>query len=129
MYKQKGVNEWLVMDEENMQFHMRQFEQPYRSTVHFMDFLKANANLCVGALVDVGCGAGSALDYLVNQNSVLKKGIGLDINEELVKIGNKILKEKDNNECELFCQDIFNPNRNLIELCGGGYWSDCTSGV
>lgn len=37
---QESLNEWLILDEENRKFHMGQYENPYRSTVRFSEFLK-----------------------------------------------------------------------------------------
>ncbi len=39
-YVQEALDEWLIMDEQNMKFHMGQYERPYRSTVKFAEFLK-----------------------------------------------------------------------------------------
>ena len=39
---QEALNEWLVMDEANLKFHMGQYEKPYRSTVKFLEFLEEN---------------------------------------------------------------------------------------
>jgi predicted RNA methylase len=64
---QEALNEWMIMDEENMRFHMGQYEQPYRSTVKFLEFLqghlKQNEKYFIG---DLGCGAGAVLDYILN---------------------------------------------------------------
>lgn len=35
---QTGLNEWLIMDEQNIRFHMGQYDNPYRSTVKFLEF-------------------------------------------------------------------------------------------
>lgn len=37
---QQGLDEWLVLDEQNMKFHMEQYRTPYRSTIKFAEFLQ-----------------------------------------------------------------------------------------
>lgn len=104
---QEGLSEWLALDEQLREFHMRQYEKPYRSTVKFLEYLQEKIGTNDNKVLDLGCGAGAALGYLMNDKKVFGGGYGVDINEELVTIGNKILKERKVNNCELRVGDIF----------------------
>jgi predicted RNA methylase len=63
---QEALNEWLIMDEENMRFHMRQYETPYRSTVKLAEFIQEHLKSTKDNYIcDLGCGAGAVLDYFL----------------------------------------------------------------
>ena len=109
---QEAVNEWLIMDEQNMKFHMGQYDMPYRSTVKFSEYLQKKVKRENNRILDLGCGAGAVLGYLLQENrNILMGGAGIDINKELVEIGNRILKERKVCNCELYGGDIFHINR------------------
>ena len=40
MNEQEGLKEWLVSDKDNTDFHLRQIDNPYRSTIAFDEFLQ-----------------------------------------------------------------------------------------
>lgn len=42
-------------------YHLRQFDSPYRSTFHLIDFMQQNVPVRTGNALDVGCGAGSSI--------------------------------------------------------------------
>ena len=52
---QEALDEWLILDEQNMKFHMGQYERPYRSTVKFAEFLQEK-DIRGGQWKDPGCG-------------------------------------------------------------------------
>lgn len=72
---QEALDEWLVMDEQNMKFHMGQYENPYRSTVKFVEFLqKKDIGGHNGRILDVGCGAGAVLGYILDSDKRISWG-------------------------------------------------------
>ena len=83
-YVQEALDEWLIMDEQNMKFHMGQYERPYRSTVKFAEFLKQkDLRGGNGRILDVGCGAGAVLGYILDSDKRITQGYGVDINKDL----------------------------------------------
>jgi predicted RNA methylase len=72
---QEALNEWLIMDDENMKFHMGQYETPYRSTVKFAEFLHEHLKSTKNNYIcDLGCGAGAVLYYILGQHKTLFGG-------------------------------------------------------
>lgn len=92
MYSSQRVSEW---DEgSNPDYHLRQFVSPYRSTVKFADFLEGKGWLTPGSkaqILDVGAGMGANLAYFARRYP-LSKFVGIDINPDLVKEGNRRLE-------------------------------------
>lgn len=83
MQDEKNKNYWI--EEENLEWYLRQFKEPYRITVAFKKFLDKNINISKERILDIGCGAGSALDYIAKSYKNAKF-MGLDINPELFKM-------------------------------------------
>lgn len=98
---QKGLKEWLVMDEENLKFHMGQYDDPYRSTVKFLEYLQTKVKGSENFVLDLGCGAGAVLSYLLQDKEMFGGGAGVDVNKELISAGKKILSQRSINNCEL----------------------------
>ena len=75
---EKDVYEWK--SSQIMDYHKRQLQTPYRSTVFFEKFLSENTNLDNCNIVDIACGTGGATKYLaeLHKNSVF---LGIDFNE------------------------------------------------
>jgi len=117
---QQGLDEWLVLDEQNMKFHMEQYRTPYRSTIKFAEFLQQKdigGESC--RILDVGCGAGAVLGYMLDCDKRILWGYGVDINKDLIKIGNKILNERKIYNCELIEGDFFQMDRNVFGKIDG----------
>lgn len=72
---QEALNEWLVMDEQNMKFHMDQYAEPYRSTVKFSEYLQQKIQGTNNKILDLGCGAGAALGYILQKNAKIGGGV------------------------------------------------------
>lgn len=103
---QETLNEWMVMDEQNLKFHMGQYDAPYRSTVKFSEYLAGKIR-GGGSILDLGCGAGAALEYILAADKRLSWGYGIDINKNLVEAGNRMLQKRGVRNCELLEGDIF----------------------
>lgn len=66
-------------------------------------------------ICDLGCGAGSALDYLLCEgNKIFTRGYGIDISPEVIALGKRILNERKTENCELVTGDIFYLDKSLI---------------
>jgi 2-polyprenyl-3-methyl-5-hydroxy-6-metoxy-1,4-benzoquinol methylase len=77
------LNEWNVTpDAQTADYHSKQYAEPYRSTVHFAEFIRdymADAKLCV----DAGCGGGAPTNYLATAFPATQF-IGFDESETLI---------------------------------------------
>ncbi len=81
---------FIVVD--NLDYFVKQFQNPYESTKAFCTFLKKNNLLSDNSdelVVDIGCGMGETLYYFANQFPYAKF-IGVDLNADLVKKGKLI---------------------------------------
>jgi SAM-dependent methyltransferase len=60
-----AVDLWERTAQQDIDYHLRQFREPYRSSVALGDFLQRHRlNPLHGEALDVGCGAGANLFYL-----------------------------------------------------------------
>jgi ubiquinone/menaquinone biosynthesis C-methylase UbiE len=100
--------EWL--DNADFSYHEKQFETPYRSTILFCDWLEHLGLInCHSELIiaDIGCGQGANIFYMSKRYPNCKF-IGLELNPELVSIGNKHFLNNNFNNCKLFQADMYN---------------------
>lgn len=88
MQNERDTYEWK--SSKIMDYHERQLQTPYRSTVLFEKFLLKNISLNNKRIIDIACGAGGATRYLANRHpsSVF---LGIDFNENF---SNYFEKEK-----------------------------------
>ncbi len=84
---------WLK--DRHLDYHQRQFAQPYRSTVHLERFLKdvLPATEQPFRVLDVGCGAGANMYYL-SQTLINADWVGVDLNERLFAVGQELLRRQ-----------------------------------
>ena len=88
-------------------YHKKQFENIFRSTIKFVDWLEQLGHLshdkeqCV---CDIGCGAGSNCGYL-GDRFTKSQFIGIDLSQQLIEYGNEMLRERKN--CKLYQGDWF----------------------
>lgn len=75
---ENDIYEWK--SEEMMNYHLRQLEKPYRSTVHFEKFLSQHVSLENKKVIDIACGTGGATKYLANLHPS-SNFLGIDFNE------------------------------------------------
>lgn len=81
------LNDWNIKpDPVTLDYHLKQWETPYRSTVAFGKFIEPFVH-DGDRIVDVGCGAGAATEYLAQhyQNAVWW---GMDESESLIHEAN-----------------------------------------
>lgn len=80
-------NELQLLKEE-LDYHDRQYEKPYRSTELFVEWLDDFFDSAKeGMVCDLACGEGANLAYLARKYPDIKFE-GIEINQELVKRGN-----------------------------------------
>jgi SAM-dependent methyltransferase len=74
-------------DQATLSYHLKQWDEPYRSTVHFHDFI---ADQLSGSrrVVDLGCGAGAAIGYIAHSHPEVDF-LGIDISDELIGLAEK----------------------------------------
>lgn len=85
MTMQNNDNKKYWVEDSNIEWYTRQFKNPYQITIAFENFLSQNVNLNGVNILDIGCGPGSALDY-VSQRHPTSNFLGIDINTELFKL-------------------------------------------
>lgn len=102
----ENVQYWV--ESANLEWYTRQFDNPYRITIAFEQFLSDNAELEGKEILDIGCGSGSATHYIA-QKHPSSHFTGIDINTELFK-----LNRVDDSNIKLKYGDIFNLDQTLI---------------
>jgi SAM-dependent methyltransferase len=82
----KGKQVWLNISKNEFEYHKRQYIEPYRSTIFFIDFLKRNASFNIDSkfsVLDIGTGGGANLFWL-SKEFPLCEFTGIDISSELI---------------------------------------------
>jgi ubiquinone/menaquinone biosynthesis C-methylase UbiE len=84
----------LWLSEHHLEYHRRQFVQPYRSIVHLRQFVSSVLGNCTASYraLDVGCGAGANIFHLSRQLPNTS-WVGVDINEDAIELGRKLIAE------------------------------------
>lgn len=78
-----GLNEWnITPDAETLNYHLRQWNEPYRSTVHFAEFIEDRVQTS-SFIVDLACGSGAPTWYLADRFPGCRF-LGLDESDELI---------------------------------------------
>ncbi|MEJ0034118.1 MAG: class I SAM-dependent methyltransferase [Bacteroidota bacterium] len=103
------TDEWIKNFNED--YFNRQFQEPYRSTVAFCDWLDKIGVLRPDSpanILDIATGKGANI-YYMSQRYKNMKFMGVDINESFVDEGNAIMKAKNvADRCVLETGDIYN---------------------
>lgn len=74
---------WNRTAREDLDYHTRQFDREYRSTVHLARFIRSLPGLQVGDALDVACGAGANI-YHLSRGLPGYRWTGLDISGSVV---------------------------------------------
>jgi len=111
MQEKSNQDYWIV--DKNLEWYKRQFKNPYRITVAFEKFLTENVNLNNQRILDVGCGAGSALAYIAEKHKD-SRFTGIDINTKLFQ-----LFEEDLDNIKFEKADCFNLSKKYINQFDG----------
>lgn len=93
-----GNEVWLDIGEEELRYHRRQYREPYRSTVAFIDFLKRAAGLdgeAARTILDVGTGAGANVFWMAKAFPKCAF-TGIDLSPELVGIADELNRGDEN---------------------------------
>lgn len=105
----------LWLSPAQLDYHLRQFEQPYRSTVRLGEFVREVLPDVPGRCeaLDVACGAGANMTYLAG---VLPNALwmGVDIAEHLLDLGRAEVASRNLQGCISFQRaDLFNLHQEL----------------
>lgn len=98
--------EWLEIKTD---YHKKQFDTPYRSTVLFCKWLEQKGLLNVHdqqAILDIGAGQGANLNYMAKQFPQCTF-TGIDLNESLVNQGNSYFQDHHMSNCRLLQGDLY----------------------
>lgn len=111
---QPDISKWKEVARQDLDYHRRQFDQPYRSTVQFGRFIAEAIGNAHGDAIDVGCGAGANIYHLASALPGLKWA-GIDIaGEELFGIGRSFLRTR-NLDVNLIEGDFYNLKEHVGE--------------
>lgn len=102
----KGKDVWLNLGRDELRYHERQYTEPYRSTVSFIEFLKKKATFTNNSrfsVLDVGTGGGANLFWL-SKEFPLCEFAGIDISPDLIAFAEK--KQRDIPNTEFHCLDL-----------------------
>jgi SAM-dependent methyltransferase len=77
------LNDWNINpDPETLNYHLKQWNEPYRSTVHFANFISDRIEIA-SHVVDLACGGGGPTWYLADRFPGCRF-LGLDESSELI---------------------------------------------
>lgn len=100
------------LDDKHLEYHSKQFHEPYRSTLHLCNFVKrtVDVNLPYEA-IDVGCGGGGNIFHL---HKLLTKTsfVGLDWADEFFELGKRFMKDAN---CHFIKGDFYELEKNFGE--------------
>lgn len=77
---ERDISEWKSGNKKIMDYHKRQLETPYRSTIYFEIFLSENTSLDNCKIIDIACGAGGVIRYLAKLHKS-SDFLGIDLND------------------------------------------------
>lgn len=72
-------------------YHLRQYKEPYRSTVALINFLKSRIPNQSLSILDVGCGGGANI-YWLKKNFPNWRFLGIDTDRDALKVAEKMQK-------------------------------------
>ena len=102
------MNDFSELKKIEIDYHIKQWDSPYRSTIFFYEFVKESLKKSK-KVIDLGCGIGSSTYYISNFHAKCEF-IGIDYSKKYINIGNDIIKSKNINNLELVEDDCFNLN-------------------
>lgn len=103
------TTEWTEMTDKDLIYFQQQFEKPYRSTVSFCNWLEKMGCLNTSAacrIADIGSGMGETLSYM-GKRFPKAEFTGVELNENRVKRGNRILRQLGMGNVVLVTGDLF----------------------
>ena len=103
------MNKINQLSQIEINYHIKQWENTYRSTLYFYKFFKDNLESSK-KVVDLGCGAGGCTYYIASKQSKCKF-IGVDNSKKYIDIGSTILKSKKLNNLHFTIDNWFDLNQ------------------
>jgi SAM-dependent methyltransferase len=108
----------LWRSERHTEYHLRQFREPYRSTIHLIQCVRhviGDHNIALRAL-DVGCGAGANIFHLGNALPQ-SRWVGIDIAPDLMRVARELIHRAwAPGRVQFVCGDFFQTTRILPNL-------------
>jgi len=101
------VRKWNETALQDIEYHRRQFEHPYRSTQALSSFIKSVLEISGGEALDVACGAGADILHLSKQLDGFR-WTGIDIAGEVLFPLSQSIFEKHNLKVTLASGDFYN---------------------
>ncbi len=114
-------NECVDLSKTQIEYHTNQFEIPYRGTIAFCDWLESRGLFSSKNklnVADIGAGAGSNV-YFMSKRYPNINFTGIELNKELVHLGNKIIKTTNQQNCNLKYGDLYNLNKKIENKYNG----------
>ncbi len=97
-------------DPVSMEYHMRQWEKPKESTIHFHKFIGQQLTKSLN-VADLGCGAGASTHFIAAKNPKCKF-LGIDQDPKLIDIAKRAKAYKNNSQnLEFALGDCFDLSR------------------
>lgn len=116
---QQRTTEWI--EKVNMEYHERQFREPYRSTVAFCDWLEASGYLSSeseASILDVASGLGANLHYM-GRRFPKCRFLGVDFNAEIVARGNAFFQANGIANCRMEVGDLYHLDEAFVSAFDG----------
>jgi SAM-dependent methyltransferase len=113
------TTEWT--EKVDLHYHERQFQQPYRSTVAFCDWLEYIGYISQDkqlTILDLCCGQGANV-YYMGKRFPHHNFIGVDLNPNLVRDGNLYFQTAGISNCHLELGDIYKLNDKYVSRFDG----------
>lgn len=113
------TNEWFEKDDKN--YHSRQFKEPYRSTVAFCSWLEKIGYLTPDStqkIIDIGTGQGANLLFMAKRYPKCTF-VGVDINEDNIRVGNELLDAAGIDNCRLEVGNVYDLDQKHVDAYDG----------
>ena len=92
-YNNIDIVKEAYLDDKHLDYHVKQFHEPYRSTIHLCNFIKRTVDVSIPyKAIDVGCGGGANIFHL---SKLLTKSswVGLDWAAQFFELGKRFMKD------------------------------------
>lgn len=114
--------DWMELQDRDIIYHQRQLEKPFRSTEKFVEWLAKEQYLkdeSTTKICDMACGGGGNLYYMAKTFPHVEF-YGIELNPQLVEMGNKWLKKEQMDDRNKLMQgNIYKLNRDLKNVFNG----------
>jgi SAM-dependent methyltransferase len=92
MSESQRLDEWSKLDPAGVEYHVRQWREPKRSTVAFEEFIRPRLQAQT-KVVDLACGAGAATAFLARRHPDID-WLGIDYSPELILMAAQVSRKE-----------------------------------